>query len=478
MSKIIRFMLAVLLPSVVLLSGCSISYHATDTGNTVLNNSGQSGAEVTLTLWSRTNTQNFEKTIQGFEQDYPNIQIKLMKPPEAGKEKELDVLPDLFAGPTKETINQLVKLDKVHNLDDIFPKTKYNQYPPGTFAEGLTMVDGSVYQFPLMSSLQGGTMMYYNKSVLGKLGIKESEIPKTWEDLMRVGKEIYQKSGGEIYALQFDGKSIGIDRDIIEQSAPVISPEYGLRGFNFAKGEYDYNLPGVKETFGFFKKAYDEKVLNPATLSAESGTSLSSLKAGKVAFIFEGFAGGNTLRNPPSVNWGVAPIPTKDGKPSYMYIQGGSPEGLYVNKKTKHWAEVELFLEYMSDYFYRETIYLGSKMPAMKLDAIEIYFPYPQYEIMAKVMAQSGMLAPNVYKRNSDMVDVIAQFNRYKPSDNIGNVFLRFMSGQFDSPAQALQTLSDDNNKALDRAVKESEGKVTKEDFIFSDWVPGKPYTK
>jgi ABC-type glycerol-3-phosphate transport system substrate-binding protein len=479
MNKIIRFMLAVVIPSVVVLSGCSSSNLETDTSE-----------KVTLTLWSRTNTQLFENIIKDFEQDHPDIHIELMKPPGTGEEKALDVsavssgeLPDLFAGPTKETITQLVKFDKVHNLDDIFPKTRYNQFTTGTFAEGLTMEGGSVYQFPLVSSLQGGLMMFYNRNVLDKLGIKESEIPKTWDELIRVGKEIYQKSGGEIYALRFDGKLNEIDRDVIEQSAPVISPGYGLKGFDYTKGEYDYNLPGVKETFGFFKKAYDEKVLDPSTLNGESGTSLSLFKAGKVAFIFQGFREGSTLHsnnlNIPlqSVNWGVAPIPTKNGKPSFMYFQGGSPEGLYVNEHTKHWPEVKMFLGFMEDDFaYRAMIHIGNEMPAKKLNYIEISFPYSQYEKMTEIIAQSKVLAPNVYKRNSDMVDVVAQYNSYKPSDNIGNVFLRFLSGQVDDPSQALQRLSEDNNRALDRAVGESDGKVKKDDFIFSDWVPGKPF--
>jgi raffinose/stachyose/melibiose transport system substrate-binding protein len=490
MSKIIRFMLAVILPSVILLSGCSSSNHSTGTDNTVINKSGQSGAKVTLTLWSRTNTQLFERVIKDFEQDHPDIHIQFMKSPEAGEEKAIDVsavtsgdLPDMFTGPTKETIEQLVMLGKVHNLDEVFPKTRYNQFTPGTFAEGLTMLGGSVYQFPLVSSLQGGLMMVYNKNVLDKLGIKESQIPQTWDGLLRVGKEIHQKSGGEIYALQFDGKTNGIDRNIIEQSAPVISPGYGLKGFDFTHGEYDYNLPGVKETFGFFKKAYDEKVLDPATLSAESGASLSSLKAGKVAFIFQGFGEVNSLQlnnmNDPllSVDWGIAPIPTKNGKPSFMYFQGGSPEGLYVSEHTEHWAEVKMFLGFMEDDFaYREMIHLGSEMPAKRMDYIEISFPYSQYEKMTEIMSQSKVLAPNVYKRNSDMVDVLARYNRYKPSGNIGYVFLRFMSGQFDDLSQELQTLSENNNKALDRAVRESDGKVKREDFIFSDWIPGKPF--
>jgi multiple sugar transport system substrate-binding protein len=491
MSKLIRFMLAVMLPSV-LLSGCYSSNPATNTGNPIINKSGQSGAKVTLTLWSRTDTQLFEQVIKDFEQDHPDIHIQLMNPPGTGKEKALDLstvssenLPDLFTGPTKETINQLVKLGHVHNLNDIFPKSRFNQFPPGTFAEGLTMVGGSVYQFPLVSSLQGGLMMYYNKNVLSKLGIKESEIPRTWDELVRVGKEIYQKSGGEIYALQFDGKSMGINRDIIEQSAPVISPGYGLRGFNFTKGEYDYNLPGVKETFGFFKKAYDEKVLSPATIDAGAGTSLSLFKAGKVAFIFQGFAGGKALHsnnmNDPLqiVNWGVAPIPTKNGRPSLMYFQGGSPEGLYVNEHTKHWTEVKKFLGFMEDDFaYRDIIHLGSEMPAKRLDYIEISYPYTQYEQMTEIMAQSKVLAPNVYKRNSNMVDVMAQYNHYKPSDNIGNVFVGFLSGQFNDPSQALQKLSEDHNNALERAIKESDGKANKDDFIFSDWVPGKPFDR
>jgi hypothetical protein len=93
--------------------------------------SGQPGDRVTLTLWNRTDTKLFEYVIKDFEQDLPDIHIRLMNSSKTGEEKATDQLvvssddlPDMFiVESTDYPITLLVKLGKMHNLDELFPKT-------------------------------------------------------------------------------------------------------------------------------------------------------------------------------------------------------------------------------------------------------------------------------------------------------------------------------------------------------------------
>lgn len=475
----------------VIVSGCSNNGNS---GNTAAEppKDGASAPpqEVTITMWNRLAKDTFDGVIAEFQQKHPNIKVQLENMPEGGGDVAQfqaaingNELPDIFVRPTGYSLSQLVKLDKVHSLDEVLPADTYGNYTDGTFAEGYGSIGGKVYTFPLYSSLHGALMMYYNKKVLEGLGYTEADIPKSWEEFSAFAKELHEKSSGKTYALTFGAATNYLATFLLNQLSAPIAPE---SGFNYKTGQYNYNTQGYIETMQYFKKAYEEKVLHPATIDADTGKAYSLIKTGEAAFMVGGNWSGDYLSsgedeaNPfTAEDWGVVPIPSKDGGPQYQYFEGGSGEYLYVSKETKHWPEVKMFLDFLNEKMYAEVIKSGQTMPSKKIELIEgAKPPFPQYDKISEMMVEFKRLTPTVYANNPAATDVMSQYSGYAPKDNIGTIFLGYLQGQIKDLDKPLQKLTEDNNAALKRAIDGSGGAVKPEDFIFPDWVPGENYSK
>lgn len=490
MNKMVKTTVSTLLAGGMLLAGCGTGANPSSSPENGSSSKENAEKTVTITMWNRIQHDLFDKAIAGFEEEHPNIDVQLENLPEAGQDVpqfqaaiSSNELPDVFVRPTGYNLPQLAGLDLLHPLDSVFPKEEFEQYTAGTFAEGVSMIDGSVYQFPLFSSLHGSLVMYYNKKVLDSLGYTEADIPRAWGEFIEFGKEIHAKTDGQTYALTVGAKTNYMAVYLMNQLSTVISPETGM---NYRTGRYAWNTQGLKETMEFFRSAYDEKVLHPVTLDADTGKAYSMLKSGEAAFMISGNWGGSYLTpadNDPNVefkseDWGVVPLPTKDGSDSFQYFEGGSGESIMVSKSTEHWPEVELFLQYLKEHIYEDIARTGSSLPSKKIDNLQEIGPFPQYSKIADLMEVSKVLTPSVYERNRNATDVMNNFNSYLPRENVGSIFLAYLTGQISNLDQALEDLTKGYNDALDKAISESNGQVTLDDFKFSDWVPGKPYTK
>ena len=180
----------------------------------ILRNSGNnpSQEQVTITMWNRLGKDTFDSVIAGFQEKYPNIKVKLENMPEAGGDVAQfqaaingNELPDVFVRPTGYTISRLVKLDKVHSLDEVFPADTHGNYTDGTFAEGYGGIEGTVYTFPLYSSLRRANDVLQQERA-GRSRLYGSGYPGSWEEFMTFGKELHEKSGGKTYALTFGAR--------------------------------------------------------------------------------------------------------------------------------------------------------------------------------------------------------------------------------------------------------------------------------
>lgn len=496
MKKWLSWTVTLLLFASTVLAGCSSS-NSNKEASSPPASSNQSSASndvtdkpkdpVKLVLWNRIQRDLFDHAIPAFQEKYPHITVEVVNLPEAGQDVaqyqaaiSSNELPDIFVRPTGYTIAQLVELDMVHSLDEVFPKESFEQFTPGTFAEGYGSVNGHVYQFPLYSSLHGSLMLYYNKKVLDQLGMSEADIPRKWDDFMEFGKQVYEKSGGKVYSFVFGAKTNYMSSFLVNQMSPPISP---TTGFDYSTGKYNFNTPGMVETMEFLKKAYDAKVLHPSTVDADTGKGYSLFKSGEVVAVVGGNWSSNSLitdeKGGDAITYddfGVVPIPSKDGGRTYQYFEGGSGESLSVAKNTKHWPEVKLFLEFLNDHIYGDIVRAGGTLPSKIIDIAAEKPTFPQYETISNIMQQSKMLTPSMYQKNPNAADVMAKYSGYAPRDNAGSIFLAYLSGQVKDLPSTLQKLTDDNNAALTRAINESNGKVKPEDFVFPDWVPGQPY--
>lgn len=434
---------------------------------------------VTLDLWNNlaSGTTFFPKLIEEFEADNPDIKINLNNVNVESSDAEYQAaisdnsLPDMFITDAF-TMNELVDLDLVHELNSVFPEEVQEDYTAGVFDEGNTRIGDNIYLFPIF---KGGTyMMYYNKAVLDELGI--DTVPETWDELLEVGKEVYEKSNGDKEGLIFGGSSGWLVNAFVQLMATELSPE---SRFDYVNGEYSYYNEGYIETIEFMKEMLDENALSQLTLETNSTVAREYFAIGKTAFLIDGNWTGQLLEEENAFSdWGVVPLPTKeaDGK-QYGEFGVSSNDGMFVSKNTEHWEEVEKFLVFLRENMYEELVNAGEATIAKEFDLVGGEAPFEQITDIQDIFSMMSIQVPNAASVNPEALEVELEVRKNAPDSAPGQILMGYLTNQIDDLEGTLEAYESDYNKAFDEALEAHEN-VSREDFQFSDWVPYEPYTE
>lgn len=441
---------------------------------------------VTITFWDRHPELKTLMTslVQKFEKTHPDIKVNFQEVPVSQETQQYEAavssnsLPDVFslAG---YTLPQFVSFGQLKSLNSIFTPKVQKSFVPGTFSEGYATMGKNVYQLPIYSPYHSSFLLFYNKQVLKKYGIGVRP-PKTWSQLLSMGKEIYQKSNGKVYGL-----SIGAAQNFswtlytaISQMATAISPDANGGGNNvgmdFKTGQFDFSTPGIVGGVNFFKTMMTDHVLDPNSLNMSQLQAQAAFASGKAAFFMQGDWGGIDLNQLGFGQFGVAPLPTKNGKPSYGGYIGINPEGFAVSAHTKHWTQDKIFLKFLLNNMYSGIADQGLD-PARDVSVRRPQFP--QARSILGIIRKNAVLLPNVYQRNPATINVMVNFSNNQPKEDIGIITQGYLTGQVTNVSSALTQLSAQYNQVLANAIKGSKGAVTQKDFEFPNWVPFKPYT-
>lgn len=440
---------------------------------------GDAGGDVvTLTMWNRYPELNdaFEEFIVGFEEEHQEIKVDLQNIPVNAQAATYQSaiaennLPDIWTTATV-SLDELVKLDRVKNLNELFTEEIKDQYFPGAWFENGTTLNGDVYVFPLYSPNHGVNMMFYNKDVLSEYGISESDIPTTWEEMIEIGEKIFEESNGSTYGFIYHNAPWAYNNFIYTQST-AISAETPWE-FNLKDGKPDYSNPGNIEAIEFLKSLYDENIMEPSSIEIDPPVAEANLAAGQAAFYIGGNWTGGNLINAGFENWDVVPLPTKDGSP--VYAEAAREEnGLMVNNETEHWEEVKIFLEYAFDHVYSEVILgTGATQPA-KMN-VEGDHAFPQLENILTIMTETAVPVPKPEGRSLETIDFIMEYDELRGFEGIGNVAIGYLAGNIDDLELEINELNDQANEAFDSILEESPN-VSRELFQFPNWEPFTPY--
>ncbi|ASN06288.1 ABC transporter substrate-binding protein [Virgibacillus necropolis] len=441
-------------------------------------NSADDSGKTVLELWNNVaaGRSYFPKLIEAFEKEHPDIKIELNNLNVESSEAEYQAaisdksLPDIFSTDAF-TINELVDLDLVHELDDLFPKDVRAEYTEGVFDEGNASLNGHTYLFPVY---KGGTYyMFYNKKVLEDLGI--DKVPRTWGELNKVGQKIYKKSDGASYGLIYGGQSDWLVNAITKLFASELSPE---SGYDYKNGDYKYATEGYIETMKYMKDLLDNKALSPSTLETDSTVARELFVAGQAAFLIDGNWTGQLLHEDGFNDWGVVPLPTKnsDGK---QYAKFGlvSNDGLYVAKNTEHWEEVKTFMEFLRENIYQEILKDGEPLIAKDVADFDVDLPFKEMNKISDIFLDMSIRVPNPIVVNPKTQEVKLELQKNAPDAAPGSILMGYLTGQVNDLQDELQKYEDGYNKAFTDAIKGHE-EVTREDFKFPNWVPYEPYTE
>ena len=157
--------------------------------------------------WDGANGQALQKLIDQYQKEHPGVNIKAEFVPGSdlqtklqtaitGKRTPSMAIADLTAMPN------LVRSGALAALDPYIAKSKLNlqDYYAGPMVYG--RYNGKQYSLPVSASNLG---LFYNKDLFRQAGLDPNKPPKTWEDLVSMGKTIQAKTGKQGYELFTQG---------------------------------------------------------------------------------------------------------------------------------------------------------------------------------------------------------------------------------------------------------------------------------
>ncbi|MBW4079909.1 extracellular solute-binding protein [Paenibacillus sp. S150] len=443
-------------------------------------------APVELSVWGRWEeaTDQINETIGEFQRQYPNITVNYTNVPQYVTQIQAaisgEALPDIFGYHPNLPTSFLSNLGLIHEINDVLTVEEKAEYYEGTWSEGYTLIDGDTYGFPLFNPMRPSMMMYYNKTALQAAGLTESDIPKTWDELYAFSQKVRDNTNGKIYGLVVGVKEMSFLSSIITQMATAVTPEVSPNdSFNYRTGQYEYHSPGIVQGLEFFKSLQDAKLLHPNSLvmSYREGTTL--MEEGQAVLTMDGSFLASQLNPANLENYGVAPLPTKDGAPQYAAFQGESRVSLFVSKSTKHYEEAKLFLSFLKDHLYSKLVRDGieySPVPSIN-EATKVNHPVAEQAL--KIQEDTFLLIPRPFEKNPDSLKVVVETSGKMPKTTLSDIAEGYLTGQIKDLNQQLTELSEESNKVFAEAIDKvnaDKGNISQSDYAFPEWTPFTPY--
>jgi multiple sugar transport system substrate-binding protein len=216
----------------------------------------------------------------------------------------------------------------LYSADEVLPPAVKSDLIDAFVASGT--YNGKLYGMPDLSSARA---LFYNKTLFQQAGIAAP--PKTWAEFEEDAKKITALGNGNVgYAMP-----LGPEEAQAEFSIWTVNNGGAWK----TDGKWSINSPKNVETLTFMKKLADEKVTNnnPGRFN-RTNDAFALFGTGKAGMVVGFSPLSATLDTEKKVQYGVAPMPTKDGGPSQTY---GVTDYLMAFKKAGNAEAVKAFYE-------------------------------------------------------------------------------------------------------------------------------------
>lgn len=281
---------------------------------------------------------DFDKIVNDFTTQNPNIKIKLLSAPYASTKQQLvtgaasKTLPDVV-GLDGAWVNDFAKQGAITDLSKLMTDANYD---PSQLASQVQL-KGKTYMIPVVNFVYP---LFVNKDLLTKAGVKD--VPSTRTEFLDAAKKI-SATGGNVkgWALPLDtAVPNGIQND-------VMSWLWASGGSMLADGKPALTTPQVKSAVDYVKSLNDAGVIAPGALTMKEQDKVEKFTNGQVGMVIDSLAHINLIKkNNPKLNFTVAAIPAEDsftGKRGIPYASWG----IGISNSTKHKAEAFKFVEYL-----------------------------------------------------------------------------------------------------------------------------------
>jgi multiple sugar transport system substrate-binding protein len=347
-----------------------------------------------IKIWYSNNAEEVKwgkATVAAWNKDHANEQVTGEEIP-AGKSSEEVIGASITAGNTPclifntapAAVPQFQKQGGLVALDSFSDGASYIQQRTGPRADQYKSPDGKFYQMPWKTN---PVMIFYNKDLFAKAGLDTKNPPlKTYDEFLATAKTLVAKGAAkaaiwpapssEFFQPWFDFYPLFIaqtGKQLVESGAPQFTSPEGIAAAQFWKQLYDQKLA--------------PKELYNGDSFADKKAAMASVGPWAIAVY------GN------KVNWGVVPVPTKDGKDPAQISTFSDEKSSAMYSSCKNRATAWDFLKFAtSKDSDGRLLEMTGQMP-MRTDLPATYPAYfkshPEYTVFAEQAART-VEVPNV----------------------------------------------------------------------------------
>lgn len=500
----LKQLMRILLPAmamILIISGCSTKGSNTNTqGKPSKEPEKEVKKEVTITVagfddfWKGDDSPGMIITKEFNEKHKGEIKVEVRYMPTSEYNTAIQAsiagndLPDIFLSPQGMDARQIVENGWAAPLDEYVSDEWKKQFMEGSFEEGINMIDGKVYTWPLRG-LNHRSMLYYNKKVMRDAGLDPEKPPTTWAELQEMSKIITEKGNGKTFGMVFaGGEPVALDQMIMGLTASSIPSHGDVPGFNLKTGRYAFDSPewiGAIELLQNMKK--DGSIL-PASYSMKPAEVNVFFGENLAAFLIDPrHRMWQIKRDAPDAEFGIASVPQQDGSTPYYGYTVANTSGYMLSAQSEHKREAGIYIEeaFGSKEFFKSTIQSGASLsPIDELNADESLYPFPEYKVFYDLHQSTMRVGPNYAIRNPDTAVVLSELGHIrqpKIKPTFGELLLKMLVDEKTDAAAEMKDYAAKLNKGLQDAidkVSSSGTKVSLDDFIFPNWDPAKDYTQ
>ena len=264
----------------------------------------------TVTMWVRSDNENLMVPVVKAYNDKGGDQIDLQIIP--AQEMMQKLATSYMAGQAPDVVSlDLIYTPQLIHADMLEDLTEYAKALPffSSLSKGHIEVgskDGHIYGMPF--SVEDSFLMY-NKDVLRKAGLDPEKPAKTLGELKDQCIKI-SKSGKDVYGFYTCAASGGW---LAFTFNPFI---WALGGDSLSADgtKATVSSPACREAIAFYRDLFQNGCIPESAATDAGGNRFTGFLAGKVGYMCAGtFMIGVLLNNHPDVDFGVTPIPGKDG---------------------------------------------------------------------------------------------------------------------------------------------------------------------
>jgi multiple sugar transport system substrate-binding protein len=384
-----------------------------------------------------------------------------------------DNLPDIFHFQSSIPLAQMIKLDLIQPIP--FTDEFKQQFDPATWWEGSTTLDGIVYGWPDRSFRRGTLVVFYNKKILRDAGLNADQAPTTWDEFLQQSKEVVSKGDGKIYGVTTGMKASWFSERLVGQLATTVGGGISMetlsgRLFDWKNGTAFTPGP-VFEAVKFLEQLKNEKVIHPDFVIMDRPDAAAQFGENQAAFLIDGHWRLMSLKETyPTLEFGLAPLPSKTGTPAYWGVEGGSGNAYFLSKKLKHTDVAVQWFEYLTKHFYPKLLEKAidlAPVPAINNSPdVEVI---PEFRQLIDLIDRIVKVQPSPGQRSPIEIETAAKMLAKTAKEPLGSTVQSYLAGNKFDLEKYLNDYAAEQQKFLEDAVNEVSG--AKLDFWkFPNW--------